>query len=381
MTPAIFASQPLSEAVASLRVEIPLPFPTAAEHGVLNRLRGLSRRTQGRCAAGLAERFTASLMGGTTAWKRALSDAGVDALICASHNSTRTLPALQTAANLGLPTVVLENSWKDVHRRAYAPSVPTAVGFTTEAALEAYVEVNGRPAEFDVCGSLHLSALARTGTIDRSDFCQRLGLDASRPIICYSTARAGVVKQELGWMQRLWRRFQEIACARPQLLVRTNPMDEFDAFAGLSQCADVALLKPIWEWDPSADWCCPHQEDGLIWASAIRHSALNVSLASTVTLEFAAFGRPVINPVFEAKAKELFDSSFYGEARGHGWAQPASTWAELEELILRGLAEPGKPIQSAPSFDAATKALELVRRVGAMGETRTATTSLSSVRT
>lgn len=379
MTPVIFASQPLPEAIASPRAGV--PWPGAAEPAVLHRLRALSRRAQGRGAAGLAERLAASYGGGTTAWKRALSDARVDAVICASQDSARTLPALQTAANAGLPTVVFENSWKDVHRRAYAPAAPTAMGFTTQSSLEAYARVNGRPREFEVCGSLHVSALARAGCIERSDFCRRLGLDPARPIVCYSTARTGVVEEELGWVQRLWRRFQQIGFVRPQLLVRTNPMDEFDAFGGLGQYSDSALLKPRWEWNPSSDWCCPLQEDALMWASAIRHSAVNVSVASMVTLEFAAFGRPVINPVFAARAKELFDSSFYGEARQNGWAQPAASLSELEDLILQRLAEPARPIEMAPRLDAATRALDLVRRVGALGKTRAAATSLSSVRT
>lgn len=380
MTPVLFASQPSSGAFASMRVDGPLAFPRAAEYGVLQRFRGLSRRKQGRGAAGLAERVAAFLAGGTAGWKRALLDAGVDALICASHNSARTLPALQTAVNMGLPSVVFENSWKDFHRDAYAPAAPTAAGFATEAALEAYVKANGRPEEFDVCGSLHLSALARAGLMDRSDFCRRLGLDPSRPIVCYSTARAGAIEEEPVWVQRLWRRFQEMDCLRPQLLLRTNPMDEFDSFAALSSCAGVALLKPSWEWNPASDWCCPLEKDALMWASAIAHSALNVSAASTVTLEFAAFGRPVINPVLGSKAKELFDSDFYGEARRNGWAQAASTLSELEDLILCRLAEPGKVIQSAPRFDATAKALELVKRVGAWGEARTSAARWSSVR-
>jgi hypothetical protein len=157
-------------------------------------------------------------------------------------------------------------------------------------------------------------------------------------------------------------------------------MDDFDAFAALGSCADAALLKPRWEWEPSSDWCCPLEEDALLWASAIGHAALNVSAASTVTLEFAAFGRPVINPVFVAKAKELYDSSFYGEARRHGWAQPAWTLSELEDLVLQGLAEPAKHIHKAPRLDAAERALDLVRRVGVLGGTLTAAASLSAAR-
>lgn len=379
MSPVIFAAQASSAALAALPVGVPLPIPHEAEGGALQRLRGLSRRTQGKGPAGLAERYAASLVGGTAGWKKALADSGADAVICASHSSARTVPALQTASNMGLRTVIFENSWKDVHRRSYAPTAPTAMGFTTESALEAYAAANGMPSEVEVCGSLHLSALARAGWMERSEFCRRLGLDPARPIVCYSTANAGVADEEHGWLQQLWRRFQSVA-SRPQLLVRTNPMDEFDAFAGLGQCADIALLKPRWEWNPSADWCCPLAEDSLLWASAIRHAALNVSLASTVTLEFAAFGRPVINPVFGAKGKELFAADFYGEARRNGWAEAASTLAELEERILKCLAEPPKPVQLAPRFDAMTRALELVMRVGALDETRRAATCLSSDR-
>jgi hypothetical protein len=378
MAPSVFASQPSSEALRSLPSGTPRPFPAGAERSILQRLRGLSRRKQGRGAAGWAERLAAELAGGTAGWRRALLEVGADALICASHNSARTLPALQTAANMGLPTVVLENSWKDVHRGAYAPAAPTAMGFTTQAAREAYVEANGPPALFEVCGSLHLSALARAGSMDRSDFCRRLGLDPARPIVCYSTARAGVIEAEPGWVHRLWRRFQQTNGVCPQLLVRTNPMDESAAFAALGSCADVALLRPRWEWDPSSDWCCPLEQDALLWASAITHSALNVSVASTVALEFAAYGRPVINPVFGAKARELCDSDFYREARRNGWAQPASTWAELEDLIFLHLAEPEKTVQRAPLFDATAKALDLVARLGAWDERWTPATRLST---
>jgi hypothetical protein len=214
----------------------------------------------------------------------------------------------------------------------------------------------------------------------RSEFCNRIELDPARPIVCWSTARAGLIQEEVGWVQILWRRFQRMEGPRPQLLVRTNPMDEFDAFAGLGPRKDIAFLKPSWEWHPLSDWCCPLEEDARMWSSAIRHSALNVSVASTVTLEFAAFGLPVVNPVFEPTAKELFDSDFYGEARRNGWAQPASTLAELEERILGCLAEPGRIVRSAPRLDATAKALELVRRVGAGVETGSPAARWSSAR-
>ena len=91
--------------------------------------------------------------------------------------------------------------------------------------------------------------------------------------------------------------------------------------------------------------------------------------------------RPVINPVLDTKARELFDSAFYAEARDNGWAEPASTFAELEALVFRRLTETPRPIQSAPRLDATTRALELVRRVGADGEPLKAATRLSSIRT
>jgi hypothetical protein len=370
--PAIFASRPSSGAFALLAPGIVRQAPDAEESRNLLRLRALSRRAGGQGAAGIAERFIASTTGGTIAWKSALSEAGVDAVICASYNSARTLPALQTATNLGIPTIVFENSWKDVHRNAYSPATPTAVGFTTRVAEEAYLRVSRRPAHLDVCGSLHLSALARAWPIPRADFCARLGLDPARPIVCCSAAKAATARQEPSWMERLWRRFRSIEFSRrPQLLIRSNPMDQGEPLE--------SVLRPNWEWSPADDWCCPLAEDAATWSAAIRHSALNVSLPSTVTMEFAAFGRPAINPVFEAEAKKQFFSGSYAEARRNEWALPATTFGELEDLVLALLAEPPAIIRSAPRVDAVARAADLMGRVEASTQ-RLRTASWTSLR-
>ena len=59
------------------------------------------------------------------------------------------------------------------------------------------------------------------------------------------------------------------------------------------------IQKPMWEWDPANDWNCPLAEDSEMWVGTVLHAALNVSIPSTVTLEFAGPGKPVVNVCFD----------------------------------------------------------------------------------
>lgn len=363
MQPVVFSYKPLCPAFADVPNEALRQFPQAAETKGLQRLRNFSRRVQGRGMTGWTERTMASFVGGSAAWRNVFAEAHIDALICASSNSVRTLPALQTAANLGLPSIVLENSWKDSPRRAYAPTTPTVVGLTTHAAAQAFTAGNRMGLRQEVCGSLHLSALAVAPQLNRIQLCARLGLDTARPVVCFSAARAEVGSAESRWLTYLWRCFSSIEAARrPQLLIRTNPMDCPNRFAELEGLRDLVVSRPLWDWDAEGDWCCPLPEDASLWVSVIQLSALNISLPSTVTMEFAAFGRPVINVVLDRYGRELFDSSFYSEARKNGWARAAASLPELAQAVLQQLKTPSPSVQSAPCLDAARRAVALVQR-------------------
>ena len=60
------------------------------------------------------EKLLGKFLGTNLKWKELLESQGIDLIIASSYSSLKTLPALQTALNIGIKTIVITNSWKDV---------------------------------------------------------------------------------------------------------------------------------------------------------------------------------------------------------------------------------------------------------------------------
>jgi len=320
----------------------------------------------------LGERLFGRFAGTNRAWKDALVEERVDILVTAGLGGGRVLPALQTAINLGMRTAILTNSWKDVHIKRRLPVKPDLVGIWTEGLAHDYQRFNpGFPwSRIRVTGSLHLAALANAKRVpSRGEFCAQIGMDPVRPIVCYSAAAPRAVMDEEGVVAALasilgaWPRDP-----KPQLLIRSNPMggeDRFRAIAASNPGVTVSL--PRWEWSEGLDWCTPLPEDLPLWRAIIEYSAVNVSVASTVTLEFAMFGKPVINICFdgaenvpdESSNVRFWNAPFYSFVRENALATPVSSSDELRSRLLGVLSGNGVdvPVPGRPDIGAADVSL------------------------
>jgi hypothetical protein len=311
-----------------------------------------------------AERWCGTHWGTQPEWRGLYEAEGIDSVLTASYSSQRTLPALQTAANLGLKTVVVTNSWKAVYSKPYVPVVPDCLALWSASAAADLESVNPHvpPEKIAVCGSLHLERFLHPGAImDRAVLCAKLGLDAARPFICYTAAAPAAVRNEEYIVQALLRAIESIRLpGRPQVLLRLNPMEDGARFRALAErYRDLRVQKPVWEWDPHQDWCCALPQDSDLWLATVCHSALNVSIASTVTLEFGAVGRPVVNVCFDlpeaqpaaASNRRFWEADFYREIRESGVAVPAFSEAQLLAHVSDALRSgAGSAAPSAPVF-------------------------------
>ncbi len=274
-----------------------LPLPCESESEQMLRLRawcrGARRRAPTMARAALAvERVAGRWLGGGD-WARFLAERSIDAVVAASAAGGRTLPALQAAANLGLPAAVLLNSWKDLAKRADLPSKVAALGVTTHDELASVPSSAGRAA---VCGLLHHAAIRGAPWMSRRDFCAGLGLDATRPLLCYAAGAAE--PDEPALVERLARSLAGLPQA-PQLIIRTNPMcEDLASHEAVARLPGVAVLAPRWELSRERDWNCPLPADLPWWRGALEHCAVALTRPSTVTLDFAAWGKPAVNLVW-----------------------------------------------------------------------------------
>jgi hypothetical protein len=333
--------------------------PDAGESPGMRRFRGLSRGFRRRAPALTAmslqaERMAGRLWGGG-GWSRFLRDHAIDAVVAASATGARTLPLLQAAANQGLPSAVLLNSWKDLHGRGELPVPVTALGVVTRRDRSLLRGAAGVAATVAVCGSLHQSAVRWAPAMTRQDFCLALGLDPARPIVLYATAAND--PEEVGRLH--WLSGQLAAMqAQPQLLIRPNPMDDASgAYDAMAERLGAGLLYPRWEWRREREWNCPLPEDLPWWRAALEHSAMAVGLASTVAFDCAAWGKPSISLAW-GRGVSLW-SAAYEAVRNVQGALAASAPQQAAALIRRVLTEP--PRLEPFAGDPAQAAFELIR--------------------
>lgn len=349
----LFAECPGSAAFEGVSAPVH-PAPTDDEGRFMERIRGAARRLRGQGVriASTWERGAARVLGGVRAWREAFRRRRICCVLATSYSAARALPALQTAANLGLPSIVAVNSWKDVFDKPYAAAPPAALAVAGKGEVARFRAANpGFRGLLEEAGSLHLNALARArGRVDEATFRRRLGLDPLRPIVLFSAAAGPAGIPEERWIEALADICEGLP-DRPQLLIRANPMDPGRRFP----CG--AVWRPDWEWSAERDWCCPLPGDAAMWTAAINAASSAVCAPSTTALEFAWAGKRVVNLGGEPCWDALWSAPHYAEARRRGWVVRIDSVDELRRAISR----PADRVADRPNDDAVEQVFALVR--------------------
>ncbi len=206
--------------------------------------------------------------------------------------------------------------------------------------------------------SLHLQHFLVGGQImSRADLCNLVGLDHARPFISYTAASPTAVENEEKIVAALMNAVDTGALPQQlQVLLRLNPMEDGQRFGQLrAKYRNLIIQKPSWVWDSKLDWCCALKQDTDIWCATVNHAAMNVSVPSTATLEFAALGRHVVNVCFdldpsvapERSARRFWLADFYADIREAQIATPAFTFDELQAKIAQRLSGNGETARIA----------------------------------
>jgi hypothetical protein len=284
----------------------------------------------------------------------------LDILVTAGYSSPRLQYLLGAADALHIPIAVLTNSWKDIYVRPRVPTHLWLLGLWTDDLRKDVLRWNPGlgPKNVVSIGSLHLASLRAVNTFpNRVDFCKQFGLDPGRPIVCYTAAAPSAVPGEAEIVSGILRELESHdATLGLQLLIRGNPMGGNERFQSLLDQKRAFLQPPDWTWLPESDWCAPNPGDLALWRATIEHSYANVSVASAVVLEFAMFGKPVINVLFGPEGRRgapegprrYWESPFYAEVREKKWACAAQSPREVLDALTEKMALVGDVSQAIP---------------------------------
>jgi hypothetical protein len=131
----------------------------------------------------------------------------------------------------------------------------------------------------------------------------------------------------------------------PQLLVRVYAKDRSGRFEPLKRRRpDILFPEVLWE----PNWLTPKPADLPLFTNTLRHCALGINVASTVSLELCMFDKPVINigynppsvPEPELRYARYYDFDHYAPVVASGAVKVAGSVNELRDLLRQALKNP-----------------------------------------
>ena len=267
-----------------------------------------------------------------------------------SHiHSRNAIQAIQSAQWLGIPTATFIFSWDNLtsQGRIILPYDYFLVWNESlkRQLLEMYwwirpenVFVTGTPQfDFHFQPKFYLS---------RVEYCRQIGADPDRPVILYTTGMPNHMPGEPEIVEDIADMLLEFPVTeRPQLLIRVYAKDLTGRFDELRRRRpDILFGDPLWE----AAWLTPKYEDSFALVNALRHCALGINVASTVSLELCMFDKPVINVGYNPRSVPLevlsyvdyYQFDHYKPVVESGAVQVADDTEKMKLLLTNSLKVP-----------------------------------------
>jgi len=106
------------------------------------------------------------------------------------------------------------------------------------------------------------------------------------------------------------------------------------------------ILFPEVPWEPA--WLTPKIEDSALLINTLRHAAVGINVASTISLELCMFDKPVINVAYNPSGVSLdevnyaryYEFDHYQPVAQSGAVMLAGSESELAEMLRRALNAP-----------------------------------------
>lgn len=265
------------------------------------------------------------------------------------HSQVAT-QAVHAAQSLGIPTATFIFSWDNLTSQGriiplYDYYIVWNEGIRDQL-LDLYQGI--RPAQVFVTGTPQFDFHFNSKFYwSREEFCQRVGADPSRPVVLYSTGMANHIAGEPRLVEDLADMLRgRTDLGSPQLLVRIYAKGPQGIFDGLKQRRPDILFPEIL-WEPG--WLTPKPEDLYMLTNMLRHSAVGINVASTISLELCMFDKPCINVGYLPRGVPMvFDYRRYYEFEHYkpivdsGAISVARSEAEMKTMLCESLTTPGR---------------------------------------
>lgn len=266
------------------------------------------------------------------------------------HGQAGELP-VKIAHRMGIPTAGFIFSWDNLTSRSriFVPYDHYLVWHEKmkQQLLTIYPRLN--PDQVYVTGTPQFDFHFKPEyQLSREELAQKIGFDPARPYIFYTAGIDKHFPEEHRHVEFIANFLQEVDVQpRPQLVVRTyvkGISPEMKALAA-RQLPDV--IFPTVQWDEK--WFIPAYEDLAVYSSCLRHAAMGINPASTVSLELMMFDKPVMNIGFDPPGSQVpyahrwqrhIDFDHYRPVADSGGVMVAYSPEDVQQFILKGMNKP-----------------------------------------
>lgn len=338
----------------------------------LNRPSGTWRNRAARRAAMLVGRLAATRAGilmldrqheaqvlrspAARAAARLLEELRPDVVFCSHQRPTVVTPVVAAARAAGIPTATFIFSWDNLPCKGRIPTRFDHFLVWSElmgAELRRFYPDVGEE-RVHIVGTPQFDPYADATLLwSRAEYCARIDADPTRPILCYSGGDADTSPDDPAYVEALAEMTERDELdGKPQLLVRPSPADDARRYGPVMERHPGVLFScPAWHRAEIERWnsAVPSAADVQLLVNTVHHAAVNINLASTMTLDFAVMDRPVVNVAFDVTdpprwGRPLGDYYYrfehYRPVVELGAARVAYSRAELREHVNTYLRDP-----------------------------------------
>jgi hypothetical protein len=221
--------------------------------------------------------------------------------------------AVQAAQWLRIPTAAFLFSWDNLTSQGRMIPAYDYYLVWNEAIRDDLLRIYDtvRPEQVIVTGTPQFDFHCRPEFYwSREEFCERIGADPRRPLVLYSNGMANHIAGEPEIAEAIADMLAEMTdLGSPQLVVRLYAKGPRGLFDDVKRRRPDILFPDVpWE----RNWLTPKIEDVYLLTNMLRHAAVGINIASTISLELCIFDKPVINVAYLAPGQKTgFDHRRY----------------------------------------------------------------------
>jgi hypothetical protein len=205
------------------------------------------------------------------------------------------------ASKRGIKTVCFVHSWDNPTTKGPFHVIPDRMIVWNEILKDEITRFHGYPPErVSVAGVPQFDIYSqRHNFLRRDDFFMKWNLDPRKKLLTYTTGSPGMIPYEPEVVEALYDAVRQERFDFPcQILVRLHPKDRRKRYAAFEGMPLLTLQRPG-RAAATADGWNPTLEDMYGLAELMCYSDVVINVASTITIDAAAFDTPVVNVAFD----------------------------------------------------------------------------------